>query len=165
MSFTTRSLLASLLAAHAAGAGALVAHWPMDGSDAEQAVLNVSPAGLHGALRARRTPHGRSNDGVWAMSGHTLGPSGLRVTPTHVQIGGLNGAYPFNGLVDDVRLYNIALCKADLRALYSSTWRWRATSRLLVLRRTEGRSWCEAPVVVESLAFVPASRASHAPAT
>lgn len=60
----------------------------------------------------------RGNDGVWEMSGNALGPSGLRVKPTHVQIGGLNGAYPFNGLLDDVRLYNIALCKADLRALY-----------------------------------------------
>ena len=60
----------------------------------------------------------RSNDGVWAMSENALGPSELQVRPTHVQIGGLNGAYPFNGLIDDVRLYNIALCKADLRALY-----------------------------------------------
>ena len=60
----------------------------------------------------------RSNDGVWEMNGDVLGSSGLQVSPTHVQIGGLNGAFPFNGLIDDVRLYNIALCKADLRALY-----------------------------------------------
>ena len=59
----------------------------------------------------------RSNDGVWATSENPLGPSRLRVSPTHVEIGGLNGAYPFSGLIDDVRLYNIALCKADLRAL------------------------------------------------
>lgn len=60
----------------------------------------------------------RSNDCVRAANGNALGPAGLRVTPTHVQLGALNGAYHFGGRVDDVRLYNIALCKADVRALF-----------------------------------------------
>ena len=60
----------------------------------------------------------RGNDGVTARSAGTLAPGGLRVRPTHVQIGGLNGAYHFTGRIDDVRLYNIALCRADIRALF-----------------------------------------------
>jgi hypothetical protein len=61
----------------------------------------------------------RSNDGVRATHGSVLGPADLRAGVTHVQIGGLNGAYPFNGRIDDVRLYNIALSRADLKALYA----------------------------------------------
>ena len=61
----------------------------------------------------------RSNDGVRAMHAGAWSPADLRAGVTHVQIGGLNGAYPFDGLIDDVRLYNIALCRSDLKALYA----------------------------------------------
>jgi len=60
----------------------------------------------------------RSNDGVRAVYGGTLAPGGLRARPTHVQIGGLHGAYHFTGRIDDVRLYNIPLSRRDIRALY-----------------------------------------------
>jgi len=60
----------------------------------------------------------RSNDGATATSENVLGPRALRVAPTHVQIGGLNGSYLFTGCIDDVRLYDIALCGADTRALF-----------------------------------------------
>ena len=60
----------------------------------------------------------RSNDDVWAADGNTLGPGGLRAPVTHVQMGGLNGSYGFTGRIDDVRLYNIALCRSDIQALF-----------------------------------------------
>ncbi len=60
----------------------------------------------------------RSNDGARAMHASTLAPAALRPRVTHVQIGGLNGAYRFTGRIDDVRLYNIPLCKADIKALF-----------------------------------------------
>ena len=60
----------------------------------------------------------RSNDGVWAMDENTLAPGRLRRAVSRVQIGGLNGSYGFTGCIDDVRLYNIALSRADIRALY-----------------------------------------------
>jgi len=61
---------------------------------------------------------GRSNDGVWASDANVLGPAGLGPAVTHVQLGALNGAYRFGGRIDDVRLYGIALCRADIRALF-----------------------------------------------
>jgi len=60
----------------------------------------------------------RSNDGARAMNANTFGPADLRARVKHVQIGGLNGAYRFTGRIDDVRLYNIALCNADINALF-----------------------------------------------
>jgi len=60
----------------------------------------------------------RSNDGARAMNSNTFGPADLRSGVKRVQIGGLNGAYQFTGRIDDVRLYNIALCNADVRALF-----------------------------------------------
>ncbi|MDP6633287.1 MAG: hypothetical protein QGG42_00130 [Phycisphaerae bacterium] len=60
----------------------------------------------------------RSNDRVRATSLSTLGPADLRAGVKRVQIGAVNGAYGFTGRIDDVRLYNIALCNADIRALF-----------------------------------------------
>ena len=60
----------------------------------------------------------RSNDGVRAANPGTFAPADLRARITRVQIGGLNGAYQFTGRIDDVRLYNIALSNADIRALF-----------------------------------------------
>jgi len=61
----------------------------------------------------------RSNDGAQASHANTMGPSGLRRRIMRVEIGSLNGAYPFNGCIDDVRLYNTALSKADVTALFA----------------------------------------------
>jgi hypothetical protein len=60
----------------------------------------------------------RSNDGAQATNPNTLGPTDLRTGVKRIQIGGLNDAYPFTGRIDDVRLYNIALSNADVRALF-----------------------------------------------
>jgi len=59
----------------------------------------------------------RSNDGAQAAHGSTLAPADLRGV-SRVQLGALNDGYPFGGLVDDVRLYDIPLSRADIRALY-----------------------------------------------
>ena len=60
----------------------------------------------------------RSNDGVWTTNASTFAPADLGGAVTQVQIGGLGGGYPFGGAIDDVRLYDIALCENDLQALY-----------------------------------------------
>ncbi|MBM4039710.1 MAG: hypothetical protein FJ290_14470 [Planctomycetes bacterium] len=106
----------------------------------------------------------RSNDGAMATGENTLGPRGLRVAPTHVQIGGLNGAYHFTGCIDDVRLYDIALSEADVRALFlgkpitgkpaarvpvagltavERDWLYQAEKKPLLRRAQEEIAWAE----------------------
>ena len=61
----------------------------------------------------------RSNDGVSVAHPDTLGPAGLSTGVARVQIGALNGAYRFNGSVDDVQLADTALGDDEIRALYT----------------------------------------------
>jgi len=106
----------------------------------------------------------RSNDGAMATSDNTLGPGTLRVSPTRVQLGGLNGSYLFTGCIDDVRLYDIALSEADVRALFlgkpisgkpaaripvagltaiEKDWLYQAERRPLLRRAQEELAWAE----------------------
>ncbi len=60
----------------------------------------------------------RSNDLVWMTHTNKLSPASLRSPVTSVQIGSLNGGYPFNGCIDDVRLFDSALPLSEQVALY-----------------------------------------------
>ena len=62
----------------------------------------------------------RSNDLVWKTHANTLSPTGLKSPVTRVEIGSLNGEYPFNGCVDDVRLFDSALPLSEQLALYDA---------------------------------------------
>ncbi len=65
----------------------------------------------------------RSNDLVWKTHADTLSPAGLGAPVKSVQIGSLNGEYPFNGCIDDVRLYDSALPLSEQLALYDASER------------------------------------------
>ena len=60
----------------------------------------------------------RSNDLIWKTNANTLSPAQLKSLVTHVEIGSLNGGYPFNGCIDDVRLYDLALPLSEQLAIY-----------------------------------------------
>ncbi|NQT16972.1 MAG: hypothetical protein HQ582_29715, partial [Planctomycetes bacterium] len=62
----------------------------------------------------------RSNDLVWKTDANTLSPAGLGSPVKRVQIGSLNGEYPFRGCVDDVRLFDAALPISEQLALYDA---------------------------------------------
>ncbi len=62
----------------------------------------------------------RSNDLVRQTHPNTLSPADLKAPVTHVEIGSLNGQYPFNGSIDDVRLFDSALPLGEQLALYES---------------------------------------------
>ncbi|NQT86934.1 LamG domain-containing protein, partial [bacterium] len=107
----------------------------------------------------------RSNDSVAAEDGNTLAPASMRVEVTTVQIGGLNGGYAFTGAIDDVRVYDIPLSRADVRALYEGKpisgkpaarvpvaklsalerdWLHQAERQPLVMRARQEIAWAEA---------------------
>ena len=60
----------------------------------------------------------RSDDLVWMTNANALSPAGLRSPVTNVEIGSLNGGYPFNGCIDDVRVYDSSLSLEEQLALY-----------------------------------------------
>jgi hypothetical protein len=62
----------------------------------------------------------RSNGLVWKTDANTLSPAGLRSPVKRVEIGSLNGEYPFHGCVDEVRLYDSALPLSEQLALYEA---------------------------------------------
>jgi len=62
----------------------------------------------------------RSNDLVWKTDANTLSPADLKSPVKRVEIGSLNGQYPFNGCVDDVRLFDTALPLSAQLALYEA---------------------------------------------
>lgn len=63
----------------------------------------------------------RSNDLVYKTHPNTLSPAALRVPVKRVAIGSLNGAYPYNGCIDDVRLYGSALSLPEQLAIYGAS--------------------------------------------
>ncbi len=63
----------------------------------------------------------RSDDLVWQTHANTLSPAGLKSPVKRVAIGSLNGGYPHNGCIDDVRLFGSALPLADQLALYEAS--------------------------------------------
>jgi len=63
----------------------------------------------------------RSDDLVWQTHANTLSPAGLSAPIKCAQIGSLNGGYPYNGPIDDVRLFNSALPLFDQLALYEAS--------------------------------------------
>ncbi|NQT36008.1 MAG: LamG domain-containing protein, partial [Planctomycetes bacterium] len=63
----------------------------------------------------------RSNDLVLKTHANTLSPAGLKSPVKCVRIGSLNSEYPFNGSVDDVRLFDSALSLEEQLALYDAT--------------------------------------------
>ncbi|NQU23098.1 MAG: hypothetical protein HQ567_17610 [Candidatus Nealsonbacteria bacterium] len=62
----------------------------------------------------------RSNDLVRRTHANTLSPAGLRSPVTSVEIGSLNGAYPYSGCIDEVRLFDSALPLDEQLALYDA---------------------------------------------
>ncbi|NQT19126.1 MAG: hypothetical protein HQ592_05440, partial [Planctomycetes bacterium] len=62
----------------------------------------------------------RSNDVLWKADADTLSPADLTSPVKRVEIGSLNGAFSFNGCVDDVRLYSSALPLSEQLALYDA---------------------------------------------
>lgn len=59
----------------------------------------------------------RSSDLVWETHPNTLGPAALQSPVRQIAIGSLNGQYLFNGCVDDVRLFDVALSLSAQLAL------------------------------------------------
>ena len=80
----------------------------------------------------------RSDDLVWKTHANTLSPAGLKSPVTCVQIGSLNGAYSYNGCIDDVRLLGSALTLSEQLALYEASGgvpdgpRWLAARTALI---------------------------------
>ncbi len=62
----------------------------------------------------------RSNDLVSKTHPNTLSPAGLRAPVKSVQIGSLNAGHPYNGCIDDVRLFDSALPLSEQLALYEA---------------------------------------------
>jgi len=60
----------------------------------------------------------RSNDLVWKTDANTLSPADLKSPVRRVGIGSLNGKYPFNGCLDDVRLFDSALSLSSQLAIH-----------------------------------------------
>ena len=60
----------------------------------------------------------RSNDLVWMTHANTLSPASLKSPVKRVEIGSLNGGYPFNGCIDDVRLFDSALSLSEQLVIY-----------------------------------------------
>ena len=87
----------------------------------------------------------RSNDLAWKTDVNTLSPSDLESPIKHVEIGSLNGGYPFNGCLDDVRLFGAALPLSEQLALYDAAentpydpqWVAAKTAMIEKLRCTE----------------------------
>ena len=63
----------------------------------------------------------RSNDLAWKTDANAISPAGLGSPVSRVEIGSLNGEYPFNGCVDDVRLFDSALPLSEQLALYDAS--------------------------------------------
>ena len=63
----------------------------------------------------------RSNDLVCKTHSNTLSPAGLRSPVKRVEIGSLNGGYPYNGCIDDVRLFDSPLPLSEQLALYDAS--------------------------------------------
>ena len=66
----------------------------------------------------------RSNDLVWKIDGNTLSPAGLKSAVKRVEIGSVNDGehkYVYNGCVDDVRLFDLALPLPEQLALYEAS--------------------------------------------
>ena len=63
----------------------------------------------------------RSNDLIFWMHANTLSPIRLKSPVKRVAIGSLNGAYPFNGRIDDVRLFGSALLLPEQLAIYEAS--------------------------------------------
>lgn len=84
----------------------------------------------------------RSNDLVRKSDANTLSPADLEAPVQRVEIGSLNGAYPFHGCLDEVRLFGTALPLAEQLALYealrgpSADPGWEAAKTALVEKET-----------------------------
>ena len=83
----------------------------------------------------------RSNDLAHKTHGNTLSPAGLKSAVKRVAIGALNGRYPYNGRIDDVRLFDSALPLSDQLALYDASKgapddsQWVATKTAMLKRQ------------------------------
>lgn len=80
----------------------------------------------------------RSNDLVRKSDPNTQTPAELETPVKRVEIGSLNGEYPFHGCIDDVRLFDTALPLAEQLALYEASRdapadpQWEAAKTALV---------------------------------
>jgi len=82
----------------------------------------------------------RSNDLVYKTHANTLSPAGLRSPVKRVAIGSLHGGYPYNGCIDDVRLFDSALPLSEQLALYDASKgapddpKWAAAKAAMIKR-------------------------------
>ncbi len=63
----------------------------------------------------------RTNDLLWKTHANNRAPADFRSPIERVGIGSLNGEYPFNGCIDDVRLFDSALSVPEQLALYEAS--------------------------------------------
>lgn len=63
----------------------------------------------------------RTNDLAWKTDVNTVSPATLHAAVQRIEIGSLNGEYPFHGCLADVRLFRRALPLAEQLALYEAS--------------------------------------------